>query len=66
MNTAALYNDLDNEMDDEELIRMVNRYIENENVLTENAKTALIEYLNDNDVDYELTTATINYDKYAI
>ena len=62
VNAATLYNDLDNEMDDEELIRMVNRYIENENVLTENAKAALIEYLNENDVDYELETATIKDD----
>ena len=61
-NVASLYAELNDEKNDDDLIRAVNRYIENENVLTENAKAALIEYLNDNDVDYELTTATIKYD----
>lgn len=61
-NVASLYDELNEEKNDDELIRTVNRYIENENILTENAKAALITYLNDNDVDYELTTATIKYD----
>jgi len=61
-NVASLYDELNDEKNDDDLIRAVNRYIENENVLTENAKAALIEYLNENEVDYELTTATIKYD----
>ena len=61
-NIRAMYNSVSNSMTLEELVEVVNGYIQSENTLSDNSKTELMDFLDFNGVEYQLVGDEIKYD----